>query len=324
MKKSKKALSTALILCLLIPAVLSAASALEAPRRTEIRAELWDGHFYVEGRRAFLTGADGASDLPLCYDGVIYAPAGTLARWAGKDLCVEDHALSLSGEKERAISSWPEQGTYDLEREARLRREGIGAVERGDLAVLWDGQTLPLAAQDGRDLCPLEAEGLLYLPVRCLCEAAGMQVTWASVNGEPSIYIRGPLEPASQERIREYLKAGYLLCDGMDRLEVDLRNAETAEQIEAILRRQESLLLQVEALLRENADLPFLAYGNSTIAKICQYGQEKIAACYAGGVSSDSYLDVRWIIQISRIHIRGELLQVQDAFDQKGVIEEWD
>lgn len=292
------------------------------------RADVWNGEFVVNGCRAFLVDDCGYSECALCYNGIVYVPLSTMANWLGmKEAPRNEQTFFLSNSGESIVSSWDNQGKHDFGKESTLENTGVSVTEIVDATIFLNNQEIKMAFPDGRTLYPIKTDDSVYLPVRIIFELAGYEVAWAAdKNNYQSIYIRKPLGVEEQQKVKTYIEVGYSICDKMDQLEDNLRNTPeiSSSQIDTILQEQQSLLHQVETFIEENSDLEFLKYTSNSILEITNNITTNIANLNSDSLSRKNYGTAKRIILASRIHIRGELEMLQEAFDQKGIFISWD
>lgn len=293
------------------------ANAQDTTISTDLKAMVWDGQLFVEGRRAFLVDENENAEFALCYKGSVYIPADTIANWLGmKEYLSNKKSIALTATGESIVSSWETQGSYDASKKSQLN--GSEVQERVDIPVFLNNKKIQMQSSNGYSLYPIEVNNLIYLPIRSICELANFEVTWASdADGEQYIYVQTPLSNEEKHQIVSYLETGFSICDQMCSLKVQLSNTPhlTHSQIDAISQEYERLLIQLTQLREENEDLRFLKYCNNAIGSI-QYNRTKnLSPGSFFGETTEEYLsNLGETIDVMQIYIRLELRKLRKAF----------
>lgn len=163
-------LSGALSASLLLSLAVLPASALTASQ--DIQVDYKNITVTLDGQAVALTDAGGAAVEPFAYQSTTYLPLRAVAGALG--LKVEWQAASntvvlTSGGARAAASGLPANGTIGP---ATIR------ADFKDIAVTLDGTALTLTDANGAAVEPFACNGTIYLPVRAVAGALGLEVTW--------------------------------------------------------------------------------------------------------------------------------------------------
>ena len=321
-RKIRRLLSSLTVLALLTVALVCPASAASG------RAEIWQerDQIYFEGdSKSDRISSEVYGYLTLTYQGSIYIPAETAARWLGKESSWNgaSNTLAISGQ-----SDPEEEYPYYLhEWEKTVDTLCLTGVEVS---------VIPNASVSVNDsalfLTLLERDGVLYLPIRPFFEHLGYEVTWTSaVQHNPSLlgadatqrlYIRTPLTGAQSSAVEDYLRAGYQICNDLAAL-MDTEWGDTPEVQVKKLQDVRTLLEQLEAL--PALDAPFARSYDQTLRSQLANDLVEVDAYLAEAKAAvgQSFLQIDGVSRMRAKctdQLRGTLSFLQNVYDQIGYI----
>lgn len=128
---------------------------------------------------------NGKKVPPLYRGGTTYLPVRALAKLAGGTVAWDGGAREIRIKNTMKIPCVFAEGT----KEALFSENEItGSIER-NVKVFYNNEEFVPRDVNGTAIPPMIADGTTYLPVRAVCEMAGMQVQWNGEKKEISLYI---------------------------------------------------------------------------------------------------------------------------------------
>lgn len=251
------ALSALVLLCAALLGSMAAASA--AAPAAHVTAYMQN--IYVDGQEAKFANAEGKTTYLFSYNGTVYMPANTAAKWLGCTLSVDRAAgkaafttgqeASIPGPNSTVPSNEADFAVLD-----RYFESGADVQLLSQFTVTVDGSPWTFAS-GGTALYPFFVDDTLYLPLRSVGERMGKVVTWVpELAGVPHyqdelISIDTPATQAQLQEMQTYLDQAYALY--WKAVEVgqalvdasDLPGAEAADMLD-----------QIKGYLRQIGQLP--------------------------------------------------------------------
>lgn len=251
------ALSALVLLCAALLGSMAAASA--AAPAAHVTAYMQN--IYVDGQEAKFANAEGKTTYLFSYNGTVYMPANTAAKWLGCTLSVDRAAgkaafttgqeASIPGPNSTVPSNEADFAVLD-----RYFESGADVQLLSQFTVTVDGSPWTFAS-GGTALYPFFVDDTLYLPLRSVGERMGKVVTWVpELVGVPHyqdelISIDTPATQAQLQEMQTYLDQAYALY--WKAVEVgqalvdasDLPGAEAADMLD-----------QIKGYLRQIGQLP--------------------------------------------------------------------
>lgn len=251
------ALSALVLLCAALLGSMAAASA--AAPAAHVTAYMQN--IYVDGQEAKFANAEGKTTYLFSYNGTVYMPANTAAKWLGCTLSVDRAAgkaafttgqeASIPGPNSTVPSNEADFAVLD-----RYFESGADVQLLSQFTVTVDGSPWTFAS-GGTALYPFFVDDTLYLPLRSVGERMGKVVTWVpELAGVPHyqdelISIDAPATQAQLQEMQTYLDQAYALY--WKAVEVgqalvdasDLPGAEAADMLD-----------QIKGYLRQIGQLP--------------------------------------------------------------------
>ena len=251
------ALSALVLLCAALLGSMAAASA--ATPAAHVTAYMQN--IYVDGQEAKFANAEGKTTYLFSYNGTVYMPANTAAKWLGCTLSVDRAAgkaafttgqeASIPGPNSTVPSNEADFAVLD-----RYFESGADVQLLSQFTVTVDGS--PWTFASGRTaLYPFFVDDTLYLPLRSVGERMGKVVTWVpELAGVPHyqdelISIDTPATQAQLQEMQTYLDQAYALywkAAEVGQVLVDASDLPGAEAAD--------MLDQIKGYLRQIGQLP--------------------------------------------------------------------
>ena len=251
------ALSALLLLCAALLGSMAAASA--AAPAAHVTAYMQN--IYVDGQEAKFANAEGKTTYLFSYNGTVYMPANTAAKWLGCTLSVDRAAgkaafttgqeASIPGPNSTVPSNEADFAVLD-----RYFESGADVQLLSQFTVTVDGSPWTFAS-GGTALYPFFVDDTLYLPLRSVGERMGKVVTWVpELAGVPHyqdelISIDAPATQAQLQEMQTYLDQAYALYWKAAEVGQALVDASDLPGAEAA-----DMLDQIKGYLRQIGQLP--------------------------------------------------------------------
>ncbi|HIY16707.1 MAG TPA: copper amine oxidase N-terminal domain-containing protein [Candidatus Intestinimonas stercorigallinarum] len=251
------ALSALVLLCAALLGSMAAASA--AAPAAHVTAYMQN--IYVDGQEAKFANAEGKTTYLFSYNGTVYMPANTAAKWLGCTLSVDRAAgkaafttgqeASIPGPNSTVPSNEADFAVLD-----RYFESGADVQLLSQFTVTVDGSPWTFAS-GGTALYPFFVDDTLYLPLRSVGERMGKVVTWVpELAGVPHyqdelISIDTPATQAQLQEMQTYLDQAYALywkAAEVGQVLVDASDLPGAEAAD--------MLDQIKGYLRQIGQLP--------------------------------------------------------------------
>ena len=245
------------LLCAALLGSMAAASA--AAPATHVTAYMQN--IYVDGQEAKFANAEGKTTYLFSYNGTVYMPANTAAKWLGCTLSVDRAAgkaafttgqeASIPGPNSTVPSNEADFAVLD-----RYFESGADVQLLSQFTVTVDGSPWTFAS-GGTALYPFFVDDTLYLPLRSVGERMGKVVTWVpELAGVPHyqdelISIDTPATQAQLQEMQTYLDQAYALYWKAAEVGQALVDASDLPGAEAA-----DMLDQVKGYLRQIGQLP--------------------------------------------------------------------
>lgn len=199
----------------------SVASALAAPASDHVTAYIQN--IYVDGQDAEFVNIEDKKTYLFSYNGTIYMPANTAAKWLGCTLSVDragGKAAFTTGQaaliQTKLSNSTVPLNDADFARLDRYWESGADVQLLRQFTVTVDGTPWTFSS-GGTALYPFFVDETLYLPLRSVGERMGKVVTWVpEPTGIPHykselISIDAPATQAQLQEMQTYLDQAYAL-----------------------------------------------------------------------------------------------------------------
>lgn len=251
------ALSALVLLCAALLGSMAAASA--AAPAAHVTAYMQN--IYVDGQEAKFANAEGKTTYLFSYNGTVYMPANTAAKWLGCTLSVDRAAgkaafttgqeASIPGPNSTVPSNEADFAVLD-----RYFESGADVQLLSQFTVTVDGSPWTFAS-GGTALYPFFVDDTLYLPLRSVGERMGKVVTWVpELAGVPHyqdelISIDAPATQAQLQEMQTYLDQAYALYWKAAEVGQALVDASDLPGAEAA-----DMLDQIKGYLRQIGQLP--------------------------------------------------------------------
>ncbi len=251
------ALSALVLLCAALLGSMAAASA--AAPAAHVTAYMQN--IYVDGQEAKFANAEGKTTYLFSYNGTVYMPANTAAKWLGCTLSVDRAAgkaafttgqeASIPGPNSTVPSNEADFAVLD-----RYFESGADVQLLSQFTVTVDGSPWTFAS-GGTALYPFFVDDTLYLPLRSVGERMGKVVTWVpELAGVPHyqdelISIDAPATQAQLQEMQAYLDQAYALYWKAAEVGQALVDASDLPGAEAA-----DMLDQIKGYLRQIGQLP--------------------------------------------------------------------
>lgn len=251
------ALSALVLLCAALLGSMAAASA--ATPAAHVTAYMQN--IYVDGQEAKFANAEGKTTYLFSYNGTVYMPANTAAKWLGCTLSVDRAAgkaafttgqeASIPGPNSTVPSNEADFAVLD-----RYFESGADVQLLSQFTVTVDGSPWTFAS-GGTALYPFFVDDTLYLPLRSVGERMGKVVTWVpELAGVPHyqdelISIDAPATQAQLQEMQAYLDQAYALYWKAAEVGQALVDASDLPGAEAA-----DMLDQIKGYLRQIGQLP--------------------------------------------------------------------
>lgn len=251
------ALSALVLLCAALLGSMAAASA--ATPAAHVTAYMQN--IYVDGQEAKFANAEGKTTYLFSYNGTVYMPANTAAKWLGCTLSVDRAAgkaafttgqeASIPGPNSTVPSNEADFAVLD-----RYFESGADVQLLSQFTVTVDGSPWTFAS-GGTALYPFFVDDTLYLPLRSVGERMGKVVTWVpELAGVPHyqdelISIDAPATQAQLQEMQTYLDQAYALYWKAAEVGQALVDASDLPGAEAA-----DMLDQIKGYLRQIGQLP--------------------------------------------------------------------
>ena len=251
------ALSALVLLCAALLGSMAAASA--AAPAAHVTAYMQN--IYVDGQEAKFANAEGKTTYLFSYNGTVYMPANTAAKWLGCTLSVDRAAgkaafttgqeASIPGPNITVPSNEADFAVLD-----RYFESGADVQLLSQFTVTVDGSPWTFAS-GGTALYPFFVDDTLYLPLRSVGERMGKVVTWVpELAGVPHyqdelISIDAPATQAQLQEMQAYLDQAYALYWKAAEVGQALVDASDLPGAEAA-----DMLDQIKGYLRQIGQLP--------------------------------------------------------------------
>ena len=251
------ALSALVLLCAALLGSMAAASA--AAPAAHVTAYMQN--IYVDGQEAKFANAEGKTTYLFSYNGTVYMPANTAAKWLGCTLSVDRAAgkaafttgqeASIPGPNSTVPSNEADFAVLD-----RYFESGADVQLLSQFTVTVDGSPWTFAS-GGTALYPFFVDDTLYLPLRSVGERMGKVVTWVpELAGVPHyqdelISIDTPATQAQLQEMQAYLDQAYALYWKAAEVGQALVDASDLPGAEAA-----DMLDQIKGYLRQIGQLP--------------------------------------------------------------------
>ncbi len=237
----------------------SVALAFAAPASDHVTAYMKD--IYVDGQVAEFANAEGRITYLFSYNGTIYMPANTAAKWLGCTLSVDRTAGKAAFTTGQEVSvpgpnSTAPLNDADFARLDRYWKSGADVQLLRQFTVTMDG-TLWTFSSGKTALYPFFVDETLYLPLRSVGERMGKVVTWVpKLVGIPHyedelISIDAPATQAQLQEMQTYLDQAYALYWKAAEVGQALVDAADLPGVKAA-----DMLDQVKGYLRQIGQLP--------------------------------------------------------------------
>lgn len=245
------------LLCAALLGSMAAASA--ATPAAHVTAYMQN--IYVDGQEAKFANAEGKTTYLFSYNGTVYMPANTAAKWLGCTLSVDRAAgkaafttgqeASIPGPNSTVPSNEADFAVLD-----RYFESGADVQLLSQFTVTVDGSPWTFAS-GGTALYPFFVDDTLYLPLRSVGERMGKVVTWVpELAGVPHyqdelISIDAPATQAQLQEMQAYLDQAYALYWKAAEVGQALVDASDLPGAEAA-----DMLDQIKGYLRQIGQLP--------------------------------------------------------------------
>lgn len=251
------ALSALVLLCAALLGSMAAASA--ATPAAHVTAYMQN--IYVDGQEAKFANAEGKTTYLFSYNGTVYMPANTAAKWLGCTLSVDRAAgkaafttgqeASIPGPNSTVPSNEADFAVLD-----RYFESGADVQLLSQFTVTVDGAPWTFSS-GGTARYPFFVDDTLYLPLRSVGERMGKVVTWVpELVGVPHyqdelISIDTPATQAQLQEMQTYLDQAYALYWKAAEVGQALVDASDLPGAEAA-----DMLDQIKGYLRQIGQLP--------------------------------------------------------------------
>lgn len=251
------ALSALVLLCAALLGSMAAASA--ATPAAHVTAYMQN--IYVDGQEAKFANAEGKTTYLFSYNGTVYMPANTAAKWLGCTLSVDRAAgkaafttgqeASIPGPNSTVPSNEADFAVLD-----RYFESGADVQLLSQFTVTVDGSPWTFSS-GGTARYPFFVDDTLYLPLRSVGERMGKVVTWVpELAGVPHyqdelISIDAPATQAQLQEMQAYLDQAYALYWKAAEVGQALVDASDLPGAEAA-----DMLDQIKGYLRQIGQLP--------------------------------------------------------------------
>lgn len=245
------------LLCAALLGSMAAASA--AAPAAHVTAYMQN--IYVDGQEAKFANAEGKTTYLFSYNGTVYMPANTAAKWLGCTLSVDRAAgkaafttgqeASIPGPNSTVPSNEADFAVLD-----RYFESGADVQLLSQFTVTVDGSPWTFAS-GGTARYPFFVDDTLYLPLRSVGERMGKVVTWVpELAGVPHyqdelISIDAPATQAQLQEMQAYLDQAYALYWKAAEVGQALVDASDLPGAEAA-----DMLDQIKGYLRQIGQLP--------------------------------------------------------------------
>ena len=251
------ALSALVLLCAALLGSMAAASA--AAPAAHVTAYMQN--IYVDGQEAKFANAEGKTTYLFSYNGTVYMPANTAAKWLGCTLSV-DRAAGKAAFTTGQEASIPGPNSTVPSNEADFAvldhyfESGADVQLLSQFTVTVDGAPWTFSS-GGTARYPFFVDDTLYLPLRSVGERMGKVVTWVpELAGVPHyqdelISIDAPATQAQLQEMQAYLDQAYALYWKAAEVGQALVDASDLPGAEAA-----DMLDQIKGYLRQIGQLP--------------------------------------------------------------------
>lgn len=184
----RRKLSFLLALCLSL-ALAAPAFALQETRTIEVSYQ--GVSITLDDQEVVPTDAEGRSVEPFLYNGTTYLPVRGVANALALD-------VAWDGETNTVTLTSGGTPTAPIEAAKTTWATVQQTITYRDVSILLDGETLTPRDAAGNVVEPFLIDGTTYLPVRAICEALGLTVSWDAATSTVAL-TSGAAAPVQSE-----------------------------------------------------------------------------------------------------------------------------